>query len=195
MTSRKLSDEEAQLKQIRELDADTLAAKIGIRSFLSRYNRSRGAHPDAPDNRYYRNLEKAYYNFCLSLYVMFRTLGPYSEQKAGMRTNTHPPTLIRLVQIISVTNEAIIRSFARAGVLTLEDRLKKSQNLAAFEVAYNDITGLPFDDSLGSFWLTEECERYGALLVNGLEKLVQRRENPFVTKHRKPLESSFIRTI
>jgi hypothetical protein len=173
IASQAFSENEALHRQTIELDADSFAAHRAIWSFLNRGNRSQHAHAEAPCNQYYRNIKHAYRTLCLSLYVSFRMFGPYHDQVKDMQTRRHPPIFIRFVQACATVTRFLNR------VPNLAGKLDEFQDLAFFEVAYCDITGLPFDDSLGDFWLTDQCLAYSLILIRNLDKVFYQFDNSF----------------
>jgi len=176
MASQNLSEKEALQRQTIELDADTFVAHRAIWSFLNRGNRSQHAHAEASCNQYYRNIEHAYQTFCLGLYISFRIFGSYQDEIKDMRTRRHPPTFIRFVQLYTT-----VTSFLNK-VPNLAGKLDKLQNPAFFEVAYCDITGIPFDTSLREFWTTDQCLAYALILIRNLNKVFYQFDNPFPAK-------------
>ena len=67
-------------------------------------------------------------------------------------------------------------------VPNLAGKLDQLQNPVFFEVAYCDITGIPFDTSLREFWTTDQCLTYALILIRNLNKVFYQFDNPFPAK-------------
>lgn len=177
MASQDFSETEALRKQTTEFDADTFAAHRAIWTFVVRHGQSQLAHVETPYNQYYRNTKHAYWTLCLSLYVSFRIFGPYYTQVKDMRTRRHPPTFIRFLQVCATLTSYLNKMPHLAG------KLDKVQDLKSFEVAYCDVMGIRFDNSLGEFWLTNDCLLYGRTLTRNLDIISRKFDNPFPSRN------------
>lgn len=172
--TQKISRREAKLLQAIEMDADRFASKAAVLEFMRRGNKAAGVSAALSSKAVYdKNLRHALRMLFLNLYNTFRMFSSHQEQISCMYFRAHPPSFIRFLWLTQITDEIINKFDMLKGKID-----HPAKDIIFFEIAYCDITGLPYDKSIGEYYSSRESLGYALGVLKDLRKIMRYFSDP-----------------